>query len=131
MAAIEKAQTQQEKSPDDDDLDIFNAVREVEIAGERVTVREINFGEQLRHNTTLRFIADDLKDVLNSPKTDLANTILYALSNNGDEVTQIISICCGKPTEWIEGLSGEDGELLMAMWWSVNQGFFVRRLLSR
>jgi len=45
-------------------------------------------------------------------------------------IVELIALSTGEQKDWIEGLSDEDGQLLMMTWWRVNKDFFVRRLVT-
>lgn len=112
-----------------DDLDILAPEREIEIGGEKVTVREITFGEQLKHGAALKLLADTLLPALKSDNEDILTAVMDALAAHYAATIPLFSLSIGKSAEWIEALKGEDGEALAMTWWSVNRGFFTRRLV--
>ncbi|MDR1850240.1 MAG: hypothetical protein LBQ75_09380 [Zoogloeaceae bacterium] len=109
-----------------DDLAVLFPDVAVEIAGETLTMRELRFGEQLKYHAILARVADALKPAAQSQ--DALNLILDALAEEHDAILTLVSVCCGKPVEWIQGLSSQDGERLLSEWWVANHGFFVRRV---
>ena len=103
---------------------------ELEINGEKITVREFGFIEASKLQRTAEPIIEALArlgmDADNVKTEDFAN----AVADNIEAFTILIAKACDKPVEWVEGLSDQDGNLLSAAFWEVNSGFFVRRLLS-
>ncbi|MDR2259547.1 MAG: hypothetical protein LBE06_01150 [Azoarcus sp.] len=115
-----------------DDLDILAPEREITVGGETVTVREYSFGAQLKHGALLAALAGALRPAL-SPAAGgarQAGDLLDALAAHADEVVAAIALSVDRPPEWVASLSGEEGEALALTWWSVNMGFFVRRLVT-
>ncbi|MCO1815073.1 hypothetical protein FA451_32090, partial [Pseudomonas aeruginosa] len=41
---------------------------------------------------------------------------------------ELLAISCGQSVDWVGALPADDGEALVLTWWTVNSGFFVRRL---
>ncbi|MDR1890106.1 MAG: hypothetical protein LBQ81_12140 [Zoogloeaceae bacterium] len=119
------------------DLDILLPERDLEINGETVTVRELNFGEQLKYGQALAALAESLRPVLQEAgKTqesapDTLTLILDALSLHAETVSTLVARCCDKDKKWLETLPGNAGENLLILWWSVNSSFFIRRLIVR
>jgi hypothetical protein len=112
------------------DLDILAPGRELKIAGETLTVREFTFGEQMQHGAVLAELADALRPVLEpNAGGDPLTAILDALAAQAQSVTALIAASIDKPPEWVEALDGDAGEALAITWWTVNKGFFIRRLL--
>lgn len=112
-----------------DDLDVLAPDRQIVVGGETLTVRELRFGEQLAHHATLAALADALRPAVESPGADGLTVILDALARHADGIMPIVALSCGKSTEWVSALSGEEGEALLAAFWTANRGFFMRRLL--
>ncbi|MGI0451543.1 DUF6631 family protein [Pseudomonas aeruginosa] len=95
-----------------------------------MTVRELSFSEQLRHNHLLAPLADALAAVppeqLDGPES--INVIFDALARHADALRELLAISCGQSVDWVDALPADDGEALVLTWWTVNNGFFVRRL---
>ena len=114
------------------DVEVLFPDQEIHLAGEKIVVRELRLGEEMRHHAALAAIADAFavfaqdKDMLDD---EAINHIIDFLGQNWAQVAPVISASCGKPVEWIESLSSKDGAMLLMTWWSVSKDFFVRRLL--
>jgi hypothetical protein len=130
-AALESAPLAPEQAgPADapaDDLSVLVPDVAIEIGGEKLTVRELRFGEQIRHAGALRAIAAAIEDDLRESADPVR--LLDALAARGQDFLMLAGLACGKPAAWIEALSGEDGEALSIAFWQANQGFFLRRLV--
>jgi len=118
-----------------DDVDVLMPDMDVQIGDERVTVREYRFREGLqvaaRAQDFLRdlgrmFLQEDGSPVDSVDLDDLQT--LFGLHE--DEVTWMIAKSIDKPPSWLDKLNDEDGLALMHVWWSVNQPFFTRRLVT-
>jgi hypothetical protein len=111
------------------DIDILIPHREITIAGETITVRELTFGEQLKNSAALTALTDALRPLLKPDADDNLGAVLDALTAQADALAHLIAISTGKPQEWVLSLPGVLGETLAIHWWGVNQHFFIRRLL--
>ncbi|MEI1029104.1 DUF6631 family protein [Pseudomonas aeruginosa] len=117
-------------SAPDDSLSVLFPDRQLAVGGVEVTVRELSFSEQLRHNHLLAPLADALAAVppeqLDGPES--INVIFDALARHADALRELLAISCGQSVDWVDALPADDGEALVLTWWTVNNGFFVRRL---
>lgn len=113
------------------DLDVLFPDRDIEIAGETVTVRELRFEEQIQHHALLNRVTEDLAaiplDALESGEG--VNLLLDAIFRNWESLRPLVALSVGRGEDWVRNLSGQDGETLVLVWWAANQGFFIRRLL--
>jgi hypothetical protein len=110
------------------DLEILAPDREMMVDDEKITVRELAFGDQLAQAARLSAVADAIKPLLAAGdlRTDQA---LDALSKVAEDIVALIAVSTGKTAEWVRSRSGGTGEQLMLLWWQVNQHFFIRRLV--
>ncbi len=114
------------------DLEILFPDREFVLAGEKLTMRELTFKQQLNYHHLLEplyknfdvLLSDDLGD-------NETNTTLDFLFQYPENTVNLMAICLNKPVEWIEQLSSEDAEILALYWWAMNKGFFIRRAWRR
>lgn len=115
----------------DNSLEVMFPDRQLTVGGIKVTVRELTFSEQLRHNHLLAPLADILATIpseqLEGP--DSINVIYDALALYADALRELLAISCGQSVAWVDALPPSDGEALLLSWWLVNSSFFVRRLL--
>ncbi|UIO45633.1 DUF6631 family protein [Pseudomonas aeruginosa] len=117
-------------SAPDDSLSVLFPDRQLTVGGVEVTVRELSFSEQLRHNHLLAPLGDSLAAIppqkMDSPES--INVIFDALALHADALRELIAISCGQSMDWVDALPPDEGEALVLTWWEVNNGFFVRRL---
>lgn len=114
-----------------DDLAVLFPDRDIEVGGRTVTVRELRFQEQIRHNAVLAPLADAFADIAPDvlASGEGVNRVWDVLAAHWGGVRTLVAASVDQSVEWVESLSGPDGEALVLTWWSVNQGFFLRRLL--
>ncbi len=123
-----KKQAQQESAADDD-LEILHPDREVRVNGETVTVREYRFVEGLRLRATAAPLVEALGELMQR-NVDLDQ--VYALLADHEELLlELMALSIDKPVEFVAGLDGPEGELLMDTWWVVNASFFTRAVQRR
>lgn len=114
----------------DDDLEVLAPEQTVTVAGEPVTVRELTFGETLRHAREVGALTTALRDVFR-PGVDRAAQVALidaTMTRHPDAVLALVAAATGREPAWIEALPSAEGELLVWAWWQVHLGFFVRRL---
>ncbi|MCL2344956.1 MAG: hypothetical protein FWC58_03770 [Desulfobulbus sp.] len=109
-----------------DDLDILHPDAEMVVGGETIMVRALTFGQQLRLGRELRGLTDAIKAAHDEDRGVIG--FMDAFSENGEGILKLLEAATGKPGDWIESLDDKQGEDLLALFWSVNQDFFVRRL---
>ncbi|GHU34230.1 hypothetical protein AGMMS50256_27560 [Betaproteobacteria bacterium] len=115
-------------SPAADDLSVLLPEHEIVIGGESVTVRELNFGEQLKYGPVLAAFTHAIKPAFDVPVEEGWTLILDALAVHHEQLIALVALCCGRDRAFIDALTGEDGETLLLTWWMVNKDFFIRRL---
>ncbi|MBN0119677.1 hypothetical protein JTL56_32555, partial [Pseudomonas aeruginosa] len=85
-------------SAPDDSLGVLFPDRQLAVGGVEVTVRELTFSEQLRHNHLLAPLADALAAVppeqLDGPES--INVIFDALARHADALRELLAISCGQ-----------------------------------
>ncbi|MDR2186859.1 MAG: hypothetical protein LBE62_02270 [Azonexus sp.] len=99
---------------------------EITIGGEKITVKKLTFGDQIKHAMALKWVSDALKTSFSED----VGCLIDALSDIGDALYELLEAATGKPRDWIEGLQGGEGEALLLTFWTVNADFFVRRLVA-
>lgn len=120
-------------SPAVDDLAVLHPDREVTIAGRRLVIHEYGFVEGLK----LRAIAQPFIDALytltggSGGRPPSFGDIENMLVEHWEQVLPLVARAADVDVEWIEGLTDEDGYLLMQEWWLANAGFFIRRVVER
>ncbi|GHU11476.1 hypothetical protein FACS1894185_4770 [Betaproteobacteria bacterium] len=111
------------------DLEVLAPQRVIEVGGEKITVRELTFGEQLRYGAVMNAFADAVSPLLSDPENEI-RIVLDAVALHWDTLSELVALTVGRERDWIEGLPPADGELLMLAWWGANAGFFVRRVVT-
>jgi len=116
----------------DDGLDTILPDSDIEIRHETITVTEITFLQSLTLDPLIGPMIADMKTLF-AEEAD-GETVSYqamaaVFGKHADILLQMIAMTTGKPREWIESLSDADGQLLTMTFWTVNQGFFTRRLV--
>lgn len=115
-----------------DNLATLFPVRELQLAGVMVTVHEYTLQEQLKHRQVLKALTDAFAGMVSATgsQEDIAlDTLFDVLADKHAELLCAVAVSCSQPVEWVSALSGEDSELLMLTWWSVNAAFFTRAAL--
>lgn len=114
-----------------DELNILIPDRTLTICGVEVTVHEYTLAEQLQHRQPLKAISEGFMDAMNAkPDAEVSIDELYdVLGANWDAVLQAVAVSCGRSVEWVAGLTGDDSENLLLIWWGVNAAFFTRNAI--
>lgn len=119
-----------EKTPEiDETLDILVPDKRFTINGEPITMREMRFGDLMRFGEEIHTVAQAFTQMtdaeLNGPEG--IDRLMHSLMQHQWAVLPMTAECCGKPKEWIEALSLNDGMDLMLLWWMTNKDFFIQR----
>lgn len=112
------------------ELEILQPDREVDIAGEKIAVREYTWTEAIGLGRIAAPLIEDLNRLFSDAEPTL-DGLMVALEGHKQSLFELISKAIDRPVEWIEKLSDADGLLLLHVFWRVNSGFFVRRLVMR
>ena len=112
-----------------DDLAILFPERSATIAGVAITMREYSFVETLEHHARIARLTDAITGIaLRGDFADL-DSLRGAFGDCRADIVDLMALACDQPAAWIIGLNADDGEHLMMLWWAVNSGFFLRRVL--
>lgn len=112
-----------------DDLAILFPERTTVIAGVPITMREYSFVEALDHHALIARLTDAMTDTaIRGDFADL-DSLRSAFGGCRSEVVALVALACDQATTWVNSLRADDGEHLMMLWWAVNSGFFLRRVL--
>ncbi|RLJ20803.1 hypothetical protein DJ031_04645 [bacterium endosymbiont of Escarpia laminata] len=112
-----------------DETEILHPEHELIINGETITVHEFSFREGLDLGPVIAGLLPQL-DAVVGDGSDLSG-LLDVLYQHPDALEQMLIMATGKDKAWIDGLTAEDGDMLVMLFWSVNAPFFTRRLASR
>lgn len=114
------------------DLDILHPERTATIGGQRIRVREYEFAEGLRLRPYLQPLLDDLhQQMVKADRRLCIEEIVGLLGSHADIVVTAIAKAADREPEWVAGLTQDEGDLLMAMWWGANGPFLERTVLRR
>ncbi|MBB3103800.1 DUF6631 family protein [Azomonas macrocytogenes] len=122
------------KQPDvESDLDILNPDKHLTIAGEKIVMRELRFGQLMEFGVELKAVSDDFSALADQELEGDAgiDRLLDILFENKWAVMPLVSACCDKPVEWIDGLTQQEGQDLLIIWWLANNSFFVNRRVRK
>ncbi len=115
------------------DAEILFPDEDIKIGDEVITVREFTFAESLK---AVR-LAQPIIRGLAAPLTELDednlsyNDIDIVFAEHADNFMQLLAMTTGKDPEWIAQLPEADGQLLAMTFWSINSGFFTRRITQQ
>jgi hypothetical protein len=121
-------------APACDDLEILAPDREIVIGGEKITVHELTFGEQLKHGVALKALADAVLPRIDermaaTTQGQEVTLALDAFAENREAVIDLVAVSSGLSRERVESLRPAEGEALFVAFWEANHGFFIRRLV--
>ena len=112
------------------EAEILFSEQQLEIKGEKLTVREFSFIEGLRVNQMVRPFIKSMRHVFTEEDKDSDFSSMSAVfSDHMDVLIDLMSISTGQPVEWFSTLSDTEGQTLLMAFWSVNKAFFINRLL--
>jgi len=104
------------KKPDDLAVlfpDVEIEVRLADGSREKVTVRELRFGEYIKYAAELARVQAAVKGAFARPDPDLG-VIIDALAACQEDMVTLALAATGKDREWLDSLSSADGEALLA-----------------
>lgn len=115
------------------DLAVLLPDREVTVAGETLTVREIRFGERVRHAAQVEALLTAMWAAIRDAEgQEITGALLDAVfASQSEAFATLMAVSVGKPREWLDTLSDADGSLLMYEFWGVNSRFFMRQLVTK
>lgn len=114
------------------DLEILHPEAQLILAGRPIVVREYGYVEGLRLLTWAKPFVDDLQAAFDgATAAPRAAAIEALLIRHVDLLSRMVAQAADVEPEWVEGLGQADGDLLTAVWWSVNAPFFCRRVLRQ
>ena len=112
-----------------DDAMILHPEEQLTLAGRPVTVGELSFRQELALGPLIPDLIADL-DTMVGDGSDLSG-LFDALYRYPDVLLTMLEMSTGEDRDWIESLSGPEGDELVMTFYGVNAGFFARRLHVR
>jgi hypothetical protein len=114
-----------------DDLQVIAPDRTLRIDGRDVIVREYRFLEGLRLQAVAEPLVAQLAELALQEQSLPPEKLDAVIAQHPEDVVQMIALACDQPADWVANLHGVPAENLFAAWWTVNAGFFVRRVQQR
>ena len=125
---MDKAQTTAEQSADE--LNILFPNQKLVIGGEELDVKEYTLIQQLQYRAKFMPFIATLRKELNgaqiSGEFDV-DAVLGCIAAHYADVLELVALSVGKPTDYVQALTGEEAESLLLVWWAVNSDFFTRQ----
>lgn len=100
----------------------------IEINGETIEVLELTYGQSMRLSAALEPLIGAMAEALDLD--DPGKGIEMIMARHPESWAALICAATGKPPEWLDTLTDEQGVALQARAWSCNSGFFARRLIA-
>lgn len=111
------------------DADILHPDRVLTIGDKEVTVKELRFRDELDLGQSLVTIIAEIAGVIKD-EHDLSG-FCDAFYKHPAEYEAVLLKCTGEDSEWLDGLSAEDGHVLLMEVVGVNAKVFKERLGMR
>ncbi len=108
--------------------EILQPDEKVTIGDREITVKEFTFRQVLELGGLSEVIA--LLDDVVGDGSDLSG-LIDALYVHPAALEKMLLLSTGQEKGWLDSLSAEDGDNLVMVFWGVNSGFFMRRLVRR
>lgn len=120
-----------QQTTDNNELQILFPVAELTIGGEKVEVKEYTLKQQLQYNAKFVPFITSLRTTLGNNKDDFnLDQLMVCLSDNYQDVVELVALSINRPAEYIENLNAREGEDLLMAWWCVNSDFFTRKAIA-
>ena len=119
-----------EQKPEDENEILFPD-RELTLAGESVTITEFTFLQEQKAVPLAQPIIQAISDAFTGDKEPGFSDIENIFFSWGEAFNQLVCMSVNKPVEWLEKLTGQEGQLLAMTFWSVNRRFFISRVVTR
>lgn len=112
------------------DLDIiFPNGMELELGGQKITVKKFKFGQLPKVMKAIKTIAEPvITTIAQGGQPDLAAFMEIGADVSGD-LMQLMADSIGKPLSFIEDLDPDEGIKLIGAFLEVNADFFIKRVL--
>ncbi|WP_113632160.1 DUF6631 family protein [Pectobacterium peruviense] len=112
------------------ELETLISSREINIAGESLTVREYSLVDSLTLHEPIAKLVLALADVMKD-RALAFDDVETLLARHADIIPVLIARSVNKPTEWAATLNASEGQTLMDWWWTVNKRFFMTAAVRR
>ncbi|MBE5226706.1 hypothetical protein IG611_15280 [Pectobacterium sp. A535-S3-A17] len=112
------------------ELETLISSREINIAGESLTVREYSLVDSLTLHEPIAKLVLALADVMKD-RALAFDDVEALLARHADIIPVLIARSVNKPAEWAMTLNASEGQTLMDWWWTVNKRFFTTAAVRR
>jgi len=120
-----------EKAKTENEAEIIMPDQDLIINGETVTVKEFRFREGMMAENIGVGIINAIAALVKDKGDDFSlSDISGIFSDHWPAFIQLLSMSTGKDQVWLEDQDDNTGMTLMNTFWTVNSGFFMRRLIS-
>ncbi|WNY75973.1 DUF6631 family protein [Pasteurella multocida] len=109
-----------------DELAILFPEQYLTLNGEEVKVKEYSLAQQLQYRQKMVPFIAHLRQSLGNEKTEFnMDKLLDCLSQDYQNVLELVALSINKPVDFVANLTGEEAEQLLLSWWAVNSDFFT------
>ncbi|MBW5893113.1 hypothetical protein IM880_12900 [Pectobacterium polaris] len=112
------------------ELETLISSREINIAGESLTVREYSLVDSLSLHEPITELVSALADVMKS-RALAFDEVEMLLARHIHIIPVLVARAVDKPSEWVATLSATDGQTLLDWFWTVNRHFFMTAAIRR
>lgn len=125
---MDNTQTAAEQSAEE--LNILFPNQKIKIGDEELEVKEYTLIQQLQYRAKFMPFIATLRDTLSATQANGefdVDAVLDCIGAHYADVLELVALSVGKPTEYVQSLTGEEAETLLLVWWTVNADFFTRQ----
>ncbi|MCL6378692.1 hypothetical protein EXT57_15205 [Pectobacterium brasiliense] len=112
------------------ELETLISSREINIAGESLTVREYTLRDSLTLHEPIAQLVSALADVMKE-RALAFDDVEALLARHADIIPALVARSVDKPVEWVATLSATQGQTLLDWFWTVNRHFFTTAAVRR
>lgn len=112
------------------ELETLISSREINIAGESLTVREYSLLDSLTLHEPIAKLVCSLADVMKE-RALAFDDVEALLARHADIIPALVARSVDKPVEWVATLSATQGQTLLDWFWTVNRNFFMTAAVRR
>lgn len=113
-----------------EELNILFPNQKIKIGDEELEVKEYTLIQQLQYRAKFMPFIATLRDTLSTTQANGefdVDAVLDCIGTHYADVLALVALSVGKPTEYVQSLTGEEAETLLLVWWTVNADFFTRQ----
>lgn len=107
---------------------IFPAVKVLNVGGEELTIRPFTFGQLPKVMAVLTKLSEPASKLYAGNIKDIS-LISELFASCGEDIIGLMALCLGKPVDFINNLSQDEGIALVTAFIEVNSDFFIQKVL--